>query len=206
MKSFEISVSKDHDLIEFLEEVMSSEKFTGYILGVVGNLAQAVIQCPQQKESALVEGPLEIISLNGHISPKGAHLHICISDKNCQVWGGHLLSGAKVLKQVDILMGIKEESDITFNKRSDDNVYDDIKIEVAIVPGCPWSQKAIRILRSLSIPFVIKEINDDNKFKQIVNKSGVTIFPQIFIDNKLIGGYSELIELNDSGKLESFRR
>ena len=48
-------------------------------------------------------GELEIITLQGTISPDGVHLHLSFSDASCQVWGGHLEHGTLVLRGADLL-------------------------------------------------------------------------------------------------------
>ena len=44
-------------------------------------------------------------------------------------------------------------------------------------------------------------IKNDDEFKIIINKSSISIFPQIFINNKFFGGYSELSNLSVNGYL-----
>ena len=44
-------------------------------------------------------------------------------------------------------------------------------------------------------------IKNDDEFKIIINKSSISIFPQIFINNKFFGGYSELSNLSGKGDL-----
>tara|TARA_Y100001968_G_C19406918_1_gene744192 strand:+ start:208 stop:828 length:621 start_codon:yes stop_codon:yes gene_type:complete len=206
MRLLELELMKGIDLVEYLEEVISKEKVTGHVLSVVGDLSNAILQCPLQKKPTILDGPLEIINLNGYISPEGAHLHLCISDLNCQVWGGHLKKGTKILKKADILIGINEK--ITIRNNLNDKLQKDhaVKVEIAILQDCPWSKRAIKILRTLNIPFAIIKINNHTEFLAIKEKSGMNTFPQIFIEQKIIGGYTELTELHASGKLESLRQ
>ena len=44
-------------------------------------------------------------------------------------------------------------------------------------------------------------ISSDEEFNKIYDRSYVDTFPQIFIRNEFIGGYSELSELSSNGKL-----
>ena len=206
MRSLELELMQGIDLVEYLEEVIFKEKVTGHVLGIVGDLSNAILQCPLQNEPTIIDGPLEIINLNGHISPEGAHLHLCISDLNCKVWGGHLKKGTKVLKKVNILIGIPEKIAIRNDLNSNSYKDNTVKVEIAILQDCPWSKRAIKILRSLNIPFVIITINNNTEFLEIKEKSGMNTFPQIFINHKIIGGYTALTELHASGKLESLRK
>jgi glutaredoxin 3 len=53
--------------------------------------------------------------------------------------------------------------------------------------------------------FEFEEINLDGKdeeLKSLRERTGQRTVPQIFIDGKLIGGYSELAQLDADGKLK----
>ena len=184
------------DLLISLQEMATKENREGYILSVVGNLSKARIQCPGKKQSTLIKNTLEIISLNGTIDPKRCHLHISFSDGNCNVWAGHLREGTIILKDADMLIGFLDENLINKEKIAHNKQF-----EVFIIPDCPWSARAIRMLRTLQLEHKIKVIKNDNDFKSLNKITNYTSFPQIFIDGEFIGGYSELAELHSSGKL-----
>jgi len=44
-------------------------------------------------------------------------------------------------------------------------------------------------------------ITNDDEFKRISNQTSISTFPQIFINNQFIGGYSELSNLSIKGDL-----
>ena len=151
---------------------------------------------PRKKQSTLIKNTLEIISLNGTIEPKRCHLHISFSDGNCNVWAGHLKEGTIILKDADMLIGFLDKNLINKEKIAHNKQF-----EVFIIPDCPWSARAIRMLRTLQLEHKIKVIKNDNDFKSLNKITNYTSFPQIFIDGEFIGGYSELAELHSSGKL-----
>ena len=184
------------DLLISLQEMAKKENKEGYILSIVGNLSKARIQCPGKKHSTLIKNTLEIISLNGTIDPKRCHLHISFSDGNCTVWAGHLREGTIILKDADMLIGFLDENLINKEKIAHNKQF-----EIFIIPDCPWSARAIRMLRTLQLKHEIKVIKNDNDFKSLNKITNYTSFPQIFIDGEFIGGYSELAELHSSGKL-----
>ena len=76
------------------------------------------------------------------------------------------------------------------------------QVEIFINPDCPWSARAIRMLRTLQVEHEIKVIKNDNDFKLLNKMTKYSSFPQIFINGEFIGGYSELAELHSSGKLK----
>jgi len=184
------------DLLISLHEMAIKENKLGYILSVVGNLSKARIQCPGKKQPTLIKNTLEIISLNGTIDPNRCHLHISFSDGNCNVWAGHLKEGTIILKDTDMLIGFLDKN---LNKK--EKIILNKQVEIYIIPDCPWSARAIRMLRILQVEHEIKLIKNDNDFKSLNEITGYSSFPQIFINGEFIGGYSELAELHSSGKL-----
>ncbi len=201
MRSLPLKLPPGSDLRLSLEQLALEEMASGFVLGIVGNLARAAFQCPGRQEPTVLEGNLEIITLNGTISPNGVHLHLSLSDSDCQVWGGHLEPGTIVLKGADLLVGFHE------HKNSDTNTIFKLdpakppRIEIAVLPGCPWCARALRILQSLDVPHVVNQVDSEEAFKAFQNRSEVTKFPQLFLDGEYIGGYESLTELRASGKL-----
>ena len=193
-KIFKLETGRD--LLISLQEMAKKENKAGYILSVVGNLSKARIQCPGKKQSTLIKNTLEIISLNGTIDPKSCHLHISFSDGNCNVWAGHLKEGTIILKTADMLIGFLDENFIKTEK-----ITSHKQVEIYIIPNCPWSARAIRMLRTLQVEHEIKVIKNDNDFKSLNKITKYSSFPQIFINGEFIGGYSELSELHSLGKL-----
>lgn len=91
----------------------------GFCVSVLGSLNQACLRTAGANESLCLDGPLEILSLNGTISTNGAHLHICLSDSKSHTFGGHLLEGSIIFTTVEIL--IIEFLDIEFSRKLDLN-------------------------------------------------------------------------------------
>ena len=191
-----LKLEKGSDLLISLQAIAKKENKAGYILSIVGNLSKAKIQCPGKQHSTLIKNTLEIISLNGTIDPNRCHLHISFSDGNCNVWAGHLEEGTIILKAVDMLIGFLDQNLI--NK---ENISNNKQVKIYIIPNCQWSERAIRMLRTLQVQHEIKVIKNDNDFKYLNKITNYNSFPQIFIDGKFIGGYSELAELHSLGRL-----
>jgi glutaredoxin len=139
-------------------------------------------------------GELEIITLQGTISPDGVHLHLSFSDASCQVWGGHLEHGTLVLRGADLLVGLlstgTSPAPSAAPRRS---MSSEPRVEIAGRPECPFSRRALRMLRTLGIAFV--EIEPDE----------TAPVPQLYIDGVAIGGYNELAELHSRGELDALR-
>ena len=200
MRSLPLKLAPGSDLRITLEELARRDGISGFVLGVVGNLTQASFQCPGQANPTVLEGDLEVITLNGTLSPEGVHLHLSLSDGACQVWGGHLEPGTIVQKGVDLLIGVLEQRDGSPEQQSSTP-----RLEIAVLPGCPWCSRALRILRTLDLPHTVTTINDDAAFQAVQQLSGMTTFPQVFIDGSVIGGYDDLAAMQAAGELDALR-
>ncbi|MDA7437098.1 DUF296 domain-containing protein [Synechococcus sp. AH-601-P06] len=200
MRPLPLKLSPGSDLRLSLEDLARREGIHGFVLGVVGNLTRAAFQCPGQSEPTVLEGDLEVITLNGTLSPDSVHLHLSLSDGACQVWGGHLEPGTIVQKGADVLVGVLEQ-----NKPAAATTATAPRLEIAVLPGCPWCSRALRLLRTLDLPHTVITVNDDGTFKSIQSRSGMGTFPQVFVDGTVIGGYDDLTTLHAAGDLEALR-
>ena len=93
LRTIPLHLGPGSDIRLSLESLAAELNVSGFVLGVVGNLTRASFQCPGQSGPTILEGDLEIITLQGTLSPRGVHLHLSFSDGACQVWGGHLEPG-----------------------------------------------------------------------------------------------------------------
>ena len=198
MRALPLHLKAGDDIRHTLEQWARTQQADGFVLSVVGNLRRACFACPGKTQPTVLEGELEIITLQGTVSPGGVHLHLSFSDGDCQVWGGHLEHGSLILKGADLLVGLlpaggaaRASNGVSANQVVHDH-YAEPRVTIAMAEGCPWSQRALRMLRSLGIPHHIE-----------ITAEGPV--PQISIDGQSIGGYSELAELHGSGDLDALR-
>ena len=202
MQPLPLKLAPGSDLRLSLEELAQRDGISGFVLGVVGNLTKASFQCPGQAEPTVLEGDLEVITLNGTFSPEGVHLHLSLSDGACQVWGGHLEPGTVVQKGVDLLIGVLEQRE---GRPARQTATAAPRIEIAVLPGCPWCSRALRILRTLDLPHTVTTINEAAAFQAVQQRSGMTTFPQVFVDGSVIGGYDDLAAMQAAGELNALR-
>lgn len=71
------------------------------------------------------------------------------------------------------------------------------KVVVYTIIPCPYCERAKSLLAQQGVAFdVVLVQRDDEKMRQfLADKSGMRTFPQIFFNDKLIGGFQELNEL-----------
>lgn len=204
MHAVPLELAPGSDLRRSLEDFAVARAASGFVLGVVGDLSQAVFQCPGQPQPSLIEGDLEIITLNGTLSPQGVHLHLSLSDGACQVWGGHLEHGTLVRKGAHLLVGVFSAPDFAPQATAGAQRIPH-EVEIAVLGGCPYSARAQRLLRTLGIPHQVHLVRTPEERSAIERRSGRSTLPQVFIDGQAIGGYDALAELHGQGALEPLR-
>jgi predicted DNA-binding protein with PD1-like motif/glutaredoxin len=210
MRAVPLHLDAGSDVHRSLTDLAAAHQAEGFVLSVVGNLSQAAFQCPGLAAPTLVRGELEIITLQGTIAPSGVHLHLSLSDGNCQVWGGHLEPGTLVLKGADVLVGLLQDAAPaavvapagsaaapaspvdTAAPEHNAQGRREPRVEIVVARGCPYSARALRMLRTLAIPHT-------------VHHSDRGPVPQVFIDGVSIGGYDALADLHGRGALEPLR-
>jgi len=277
MDTLALHLDAGSDVHQSLAALAREEGGQGFVLSVVGNLSQAVFQCPGRAEPTRLRGELEIITLSGTLSPEGVHLHLSFSDGDCRVWGGHLESGTLVLRGADLLVGFlplasaapepaaaadplptaapaaspsvvgapaAHYAAYASSRRarpaspaanapiatapiataptaaaptaaapiSSDPLPPEFnaeaqgpRVEIAVLNGCPWSARALRLLRTLSIPHRLIVVDSDALNAEIQQRSGGTTLPQVFIDGEPIGGYDALVDSHARHELEPLR-
>jgi predicted DNA-binding protein with PD1-like motif/glutaredoxin len=192
------------DLRASLEQLGTQAGASGFVLGVVGDLSQAAFQCPGQAEPTVLQGHLEIITLQGTVAPQGVHLHLSLSDGECQVWGGHLEHGSLVLRGADLLVGFLPTAAPPEPAAAAASPAQP-RVEIAVGSGCPYSGRALRMLRTLGIPHTVQLADDAGVRQQVAERSGASSMPQVFIDGQPIGGYDALADLHGRGALDHLR-
>tara|TARA_Y100001968_G_scaffold106171_1_gene96038 strand:- start:735 stop:1346 length:612 start_codon:yes stop_codon:yes gene_type:complete len=198
MEHFFYKLSSGADLYNSLNELQLYHNSTSFLISAVGDLSKVSFKCPLNQKPIILEKKLEIITLSGYLTSTDSHLHISVSDNNCSVFGGHLLSGTIVQKSLDILLGVipnlKQQSIVRGNDTH-------VRVDVYVLPDCPWSKRALKLLDSYNIKYNYYLITSDEDFKKIRDRTSFNTFPQVFIKNKFIGGYSELADLSSAGDL-----
>ncbi|MBE9153434.1 PCC domain-containing protein [Cyanobium sp. LEGE 06113] len=199
MRFLALHLEPGSDVRQSLEQLAAQEGGHGFVLSVVGNLTQASFQCPGEAGPTVLTGELEIITLQGTVAAQEVHLHLSFSDNACQVWGGHLEPGTLVYKGADLLVGLFDAEPGPEQQSAEPLMVPLAqaatvpRVEVAVLPGCPFSARALRMLRTLGIAH------------RVIEPSQPGSVPQVFIDGAFIGGYDALAELHARGSLDGLR-
>ena len=104
-RGYAVRLKPGEDLRRALEEFASKRHLrAAYVATCAGSLRVAAIRFADQKESTILTGPFEIVSLTGTFSPDGPHLHISISDPSGRTVGGHLAEGSLVYTTAEVVI------------------------------------------------------------------------------------------------------
>ena len=76
-------------------------------------------------------------------------------------------------------------------------------VKVYTWSNCPYCVRAKNLLKQKGVPF--EEINLDGKdaeFEALKAKTGWRTVPQIFIGEKMVGGFTDIADLDAKGELD----
>jgi len=69
------------------------------------------------------------------------------------------------------------------------------KVEIYSKSNCSYCVMAINFFKSKDIPYDVYSTDNPDIFKEMMERNpNARSLPQIFIDDKLIGGYTDLIK------------
>ena len=77
------------------------------------------------------------------------------------------------------------------------------KVEIYVTSYCPYCVAAKMLLRKKGVSFTeIDVTGDDDRRKWLAETSGMRTVPQIFIDDRPYGGYTDIAALDRRGELD----
>jgi glutaredoxin 3 len=81
------------------------------------------------------------------------------------------------------------------------------QVMVYTMAFCPYCERAKALLKQRGIAYQEKLVpmDDDAQWDALYKRSGMRTMPQIFAGDRLIGGYTELAELDRQDGLKSLR-
>ena len=77
------------------------------------------------------------------------------------------------------------------------------QVTIYTKPYCPYCLRAVALLKDKGVDFVeVEASGDPAKRQEMMNRSGRSTYPQIFIGDRHIGGCDDMIALERSGGLD----
>lgn len=119
MKELAFRLNKGEDLKKSLIDKCLNIN-TAVILSCVGSLSSVNLRLAGAKDCLMLEKDFEIVSITGTISKGKVHVHMCVSDEQGKVYGGHLKEGCIINTTAEIVLGILQDfrSDRTFDTQT----------------------------------------------------------------------------------------
>ncbi len=69
-----------------------------------------------------------------------------------------------------------------------------MKIKIYSKDNCPYCDKAKKFFKQMNMQFMEINVGRDIQRDTYYEITGMKTLPAIYVDNKLIGGYTELVE------------
>lgn len=81
------------------------------------------------------------------------------------------------------------------------------KVQIYTKKVCPYCVSAKTLLKKKGVPYEEIDVEDDDaKRAWLVEASGQRTVPQIFVDGRSLGGFSDIDALDKQGKLDPILR
>ena len=107
METFPLRLTPGADLKDALEQWLKENRVdAAFVIAGIGSLDQAAIRHAGEPDPLPGPATLEILTLQGSISPDGAHLHMSVSDPQGRVTGGHVKQGCRIATTAEILIAV----------------------------------------------------------------------------------------------------
>lgn len=128
MRTIATRLHPDQDLHGELEALVAGHDLSAAIvLTCVGSLKAVTLRMADQPDVVRLDGPFEVVSLVGTLSPDGCHLHASVSDRTGRTTGGHLAPGCPVYTTAEIVVGALD--DVVFSRPLDPRTgYDELSV------------------------------------------------------------------------------
>jgi glutaredoxin 3 len=76
------------------------------------------------------------------------------------------------------------------------------QVKIFTTPWCGYCMAALRLLRQKGVEFEQVEADDPKTRRWLREVTGRSTVPQIFIDGKSVGGFTDIRELDHRGELD----
>lgn len=138
MRTITVRLKPGQYFREGIEEVVARHGVAaGVILSAVGGVRYAFLRMPRQDSGEhtvkKIDGPLEIVSCTGTLSPDGCHIHASVSDREGRCYGGHLKKDCPVFFTIELVIGILE--DVIYKRLPDTETgFDELEVVTGRFP------------------------------------------------------------------------
>ena len=76
-------------------------------------------------------------------------------------------------------------------------------VVIYLTPICPYCSRARRLLDKKGVAYTVIDVaGDDDLWAEMSKRSGQETVPQVFIDDRHIGGFDDMAALDVDGELD----
>jgi hypothetical protein len=128
MKTIAIRLEPGADLRRELRTLCEERHIdAACVVTCVGSLRKAAVRYADAPDAELLDGPFEIVSMEGTVSRHGCHFHVALSDADGRMVGGHLKDGSEVHTTAEIVVGVLDG--VVFDRAPDEQTgYDELVV------------------------------------------------------------------------------
>ncbi len=81
------------------------------------------------------------------------------------------------------------------------------KVQIYTTRRCPYCMRAKALFQKKGVSYEEMDVeNDDDKRAWLVEATGQKTVPQVFVDDRSLGGFSDIDALDKEGKLDPILR
>lgn len=136
--------------LEFERLVATEGVEAGCVISLVGSLVRACLRLADGKRDKMFDGPFEIVSATGTLSPDGIHIHFSVADEKGSVVGGHLRYGCIVNTTVELIVGVFD--DVQFRRTPDVTTGYDELVMISVDKNLSLlNRPSLQLLRSAEL-------------------------------------------------------
>lgn len=115
MRTFAFRLKPGKDLRLGIEEFIAEKGLkAAFVVTCVGGLDKLVFRMagatPEKQDTRTLVDNFEIVSLVGTSGEDGSHFHIAVSNREGQVFGGHLKEGTTIFPTAEVVIGEMDDS------------------------------------------------------------------------------------------------
>ncbi|KAB7499125.1 Bifunctional protein GlmU [Armadillidium nasatum] len=134
IKAHMLRLTPGEEVKSSLENYVNNNAPNGcYVLSCCGSVTKATLRFAANEDSTpskieTLNKHYEVLALNGTVSARGTHLHICLSDNNGGTIGGHVMGDLVVFTTMELMLG--EPTDVVLSREDDAATgYDELTLK-----------------------------------------------------------------------------
>ncbi len=133
MKIHTFRLKPDQDLKQGIEQYVQQNNIkAGFIVTCVAGVKKVTLRMagakPEDQDIRTIDGPFEVDGMVGTVSINGCHLHVTVSNKEGQAFGGHLKENSPVYPTAEIVIG-EDETKTYYREMDEETGFNELVVK-----------------------------------------------------------------------------